>query len=57
MEADPATEGDIIKADNGKELKFCEAITKLKSGVQVYTCCLEPQNVKLRYGNPVFDPE
>ena len=47
--ADHVVENEIIKADNGKELKFSDASTKLKSGVQIYTWRLEPQNVKLRY--------
>ena len=54
---DPATQSDIIKAKNSKELKFSEDTTKLKSGVEIYTWRLEPQNVELRYSNPVFVPE
>ena len=54
---DPVTQSDIIKAKNGKELKFSEDTTKLKSGVEIYTWRLEPQNVELRYSNPVFVPE
>ena len=41
-------ESDIIKAENGKELKFSEATKKFKSGVQIYTWQLEPQSVKPR---------
>jgi hypothetical protein len=46
--ANEAPEGDITKAENGKDLKFTESTTKFKSGVEIYTWRLEPQNVKLR---------
>ena len=43
-----AAADNITKAENGKELKFTESTTEFKSGVEIYTWSLEPQNVKLR---------
>ena len=46
---DIAAESNITKAENGKEMKFSEETTELKSGIKIYTWQLEPQNVTLRY--------
>ena len=54
MENDGVAESNVIKAENGKELKFSEATTELQSGVKMYTWRLEPQNVKLRYDYSVL---
>ena len=48
---DRATESDITYAENGKELKFSDATTELKSGVEIYTWRLKPLNAKVRYDN------
>ena len=41
-------EDNITKGETRKELKFTESTTEFKSGVEIYTWSLEPQNVKLR---------
>lgn len=40
---------NIIKAENGKELKFSEATEEFKSGKKIYTWRLQPADVKIRY--------
>ncbi|XP_028410844.1 monoglyceride lipase-like [Dendronephthya gigantea] len=46
MESD--ADCSIIKAENGKEIKFSEATTEFKSGVKIYTWRLQPADVKIR---------
>ena len=48
MENDVA-ESSVMKADNGKELKFSDCVKELQSGIKIYMWQLEPQVEKLRY--------